>query len=442
MVELFSSGLLSIWLEMTGVKPTQVNISEILTWQGVPLLAFAPESDKKAKATIDRYLQQLAAQGRAIPEQGIWMQSGQSLIFDRQGAIARPAASLTKIATTLAALETWGPQHRFETLISARGKTNNGVLEGDLVVEGNGDPFFVWEESIALAHTLNRIGIRKVTGNLLISGKFYMNYQFNSLTAGQLLQLGLNGQKVPNSAFKLPAGSPRPQVAIAGTVQLATVPESARTLLVRHQSLSLVQILKQMNIYSNNEMAEMLAKSLGGAPIVARLAAQGAGVEQAEIRLVNGSGLGVENQISPRAVVGMFGKIQRYLQPHGLTVADLFPVAGYDRQGTLLTRRLPPHTVVKTGTLNDVSALAGAIPTRDRGLVWFAIINRGVGFESFRTQQDRLLQNLVQDWGMTANPPAIITPTSDRTNPETKLGDLTRNQVVSDVSDRQARLAR
>ncbi|PSB05159.1 D-alanyl-D-alanine carboxypeptidase [Merismopedia glauca] len=437
MWELFSSGLIGVWLNMAGIKPSEVNLQELLTWQGVPLIAFPAESDKKAKTTINQYLKQLAAQGRVIPEQGIWMQSGVTSLFDHQGAIPRPAASLTKVATTLAALETWGPQHRFETLISAKGIVKNGVLQGDLLVDGNGDPFFVWEESVALAHTLNQIGIRQVTGNLIVSGKFYMNYQFNPLTAGQLLRQGLNGQNVPASAFKLPPGSPSPQVAIAGTVQVGSVPESTRTLLIRHQSMSLAQILKQMNIYSNNEMAEMLAKSLGGGSIVARLASQGAGVPQIEISLVNGSGLGIENKISPRAVVAMFGKIQRYLQPHNLTVADIFPVSGYDRQGTLLTRRIPAHTVVKTGTLNDVSALAGAIPTRDRGLVWFAIINRGVGFENFRTQQDRLLQSLIKIWGVASHPPAIITPTGDRTNPAEKLGDLARNQVVG---DRQARV--
>jgi len=36
-------------------------------------------------------------------------------------------------------------------------------------------------------------------------------------------------------------------------------------LLLRHQSLPLAQIIKEMNIYSNNEMAEMLAQSWGSA---------------------------------------------------------------------------------------------------------------------------------------------------------------------------------
>lgn len=431
MWELFSSGLMGVWLEMAGVKPTQVHLSELLTWQGAPIVAFSAESSPKIENTIDGYLQLLASQGRVIPEQGIWMQSGNNVLFDHQGSIPRPAASLTKVATTLASLETWGVQHRFETSIGTTGTLKNGVLTGDLVVEGTGDPFFVWEEAIALARSLNQMGIRQIKGNLVVTDKFYMNYQFNPLTSGQLLQQGLSGRNVPASAFNLPQGTLRPQVTISGVVRVGNVPEAARTLLIRHQSMTLVQILKQMNIYSNNEMAEMLAKALGGGAIVARLASQSAGVSPTEIRLINGSGLGVENQISPRAVVAMFGKIQRYLQPYELTIADLFPVSGYDRGGTLETRRLPANTVVKTGTLNEVSALAGVIPTRDRGLVWFAIVNRGLGFETFRVQQDKLLQSLSRVWGVAANPPAIVAPTGDRRNPAEKLGDLRRNQVLN-----------
>jgi len=51
-------------------------------------------------------------------------------------------------------------------------------------------------------------------------------------------------------------------VVISGSVQVAT-PVPKQILLLRHQSLPLAQIIKEMNIYSNNEMAEMLAQSLG-----------------------------------------------------------------------------------------------------------------------------------------------------------------------------------
>jgi len=78
-----------------------------------------------------------------------------------------------------------------------------------------------------------------------------------------------------------------------------------------------------MNIYSNNEMAEMLAPSLGSA-VSSNFLPLPLGA-QSEIQLVNGSGLGVANRISPRAVCAMFVAIQRELLL--AEVAD-FPVAG------------------------------------------------------------------------------------------------------------------
>jgi D-alanyl-D-alanine carboxypeptidase/D-alanyl-D-alanine-endopeptidase (penicillin-binding protein 4) len=85
--------------------------------------------------------------------------------------------------------------------------------------------------------------------------------------------------------------------------------------------------------------------------------------------------------------------------------------------------------VVKTGTLNEVSALAGVLPTRDRGLVWFALINRGTDIEDLRRQQDRLLQLLTQQWGSVTSSPIALTPTAP-VDMKTILGDDRRNEVL------------
>jgi D-alanyl-D-alanine carboxypeptidase/D-alanyl-D-alanine-endopeptidase (penicillin-binding protein 4) len=437
MLQLFSSGLMALWLEMAGVKPGSVNDAPLLVWQGIPLFVLPTEPNPAVKNTVQQYLQGLSAKKMVVASQGVWMQSGPSLLTDHQGTVPLPAASLTKIATTLAALETWGPSHQFETLISGTGPISNGVLQGDLVITGKGDPFFVWEEAIALGNTLNQMGIRRVAGNLVINGDFYMNYQFNPTLAGQMLKQGLNSSTWNKDAqiqyFLMPKGTVKPQVAIAGNVKFVgagSYLNPKQILLVRHHSMTLTQILKEMNIYSNNDMAEMLAKSLGGAAVVSQVAAKSAGFPPEEIQLVNGSGLGVQNQISPRAICTMLMTIERYLQPHNLTIADIFPVAGRDRRGTLQARHVPAATVVKTGTLNDVSALAGVMPTRDRGLVWFAIINRGNDVEDLRVKQDLLLQSLLQQWGVAPVLPAAITPATDAMDAFRHLGDRSRNEIM------------
>lgn len=374
--------------------------------------------DPATNKQIQQYLNGLAAKGHLSGLQGVWIQSGNTLLANHQGTVPLPAASVTKVATTLAALETFGPDHRFVTLISATGPIYEGVLQGDLVVKGGEDPFFVWEEAIALGNLLNRLGIRRVAGNLIVVGKFYMNFEVNPLTAGKMLQQGLNYQnwstEVETQYQTLPPDTPRPQVIINGFVRFALEnPANAQTL-VRHYSFPLAELLKKMNRYSNNLMADMIANTVGGASQVALKAADRAGVPRAEIQLVNGSGLGVANQISPRAAVAMFLAIARYLDPYNMTVADLFAIVGED-EGILDTRpRIPQLAVVKSGSLNNVSALAGALPTRDEGTVWFAIMNFGNDLVGFRAEQEALLQTFVKHWGTVSSPPSELKPLPER----------------------------
>ncbi len=183
----------------------------------------------------------------------------------------------------------------------------------------------------------------------------------------------------------------------------------------------MAELLKQMNIYSNNVMAQMLAESVGGAAVVAEIAAKAAKVDTQEVQLINGSGLGVENRISPRASVGMLMAMEEKLQDNPLNVADLFPMGGRDTTGTVQWRNLPDGVAVKTGTLAQVSALAGVIPTKERGQVWFSIINHGPNVDRFRVEQDRLLQKLAQHWNLTP----VVSPVK-ATQP-IKLGDPKRN---------------
>jgi len=400
MLKLFASGVFSLWLEAAGIKSPTFQPSNVSTASALLL-----GQDPVTATVVKRYLQQLSAKGFSEAQQGVWIQSGNQLLATQQGSTPLPAASLTKVATSLVALQTWGPQHQFITQIGTTGAVQKGILKGDLVVQGVGDPLFIWEEAINLGNTLNRIGIRQVTGDLVIVGGFTMNYESDPMVAGNLLREGLNvttwGEEAQSQYSTMPRGTLRPQVVIQGNVQLQPRPPVQQRLLVRHRSLPLSQLLKQMNIYSNNAMAETLAASLGGAEVVAQRAAIAADVPQSEIQLINGSGLGTANRMSPRAACGMFQAIERQLQPFKLTAADFFPVAGRDR-GTLEARQLPPATVVKTGTLADVSTLAGVIPTRKYGPIWFSIMNRGDAVDDFRVRQDLLLQNLRTHWGTTA----------------------------------------
>ena len=72
------------------------------------------------------------------------------------------------------------------------GTIENGVLMGDLIVEGGDDALFVWEEAIALGNTLEQMGISRVTGDLIVTNGFSMNFESNSQQSGQWLKESLN----------------------------------------------------------------------------------------------------------------------------------------------------------------------------------------------------------------------------------------------------------
>jgi len=389
------------------------------------------QPDPVAKQAIASMLNDLKQAGIINPDQGAWIQSYDGAIASgRLSNRPLPSASLTKNVTTLAALQTWGSNHRFITNISTTGTITGDTLKGDLIIEGNSDPFFVWEEAIALGNKLNQLGIKRVQGNLIITGRFSMNFETDLQESANFLRLAFDSSRwegeVAEQYATMPVGTPKPQLVILGNVK--TVPNltvanlSTSKLLIRHASLPLWQILKRMNTFSNNAMAETLASQLGGGKRVAAIAANATGIPISEIRLINGSGLGQANQISPRATVAIMMAVHNRAQVEGLTLADLYPSSDCNC-GTIEGRKLPKGAIVKTGTLSDVSSLAGIVQTQEHGAIWFAIVNRGDGdIDTFHRLQDRVLQALVTKWGLPKLPTASFA--------ETPWRDSDRNEIV------------
>jgi len=122
---------------------------------------------------------------------------------------------------------------------------------------------------------------------------------------------------------------------------------------------------------------------------------------QSEITLGDGAGTDPTNRLSPRAAVKLLRALEAELKKSGNGLTDILPVAGID-DGTLRRRLDGPdevgRVVGKTGTYGDygASALVGAIPTSDRGTVYFAILNHGVPVPEARKRQDRFVRALLQ----------------------------------------------
>src|SRR5712692_1690512 len=103
-----------------------------------------------------------------------------------------PASSI-KLATALAALKTFGPEHRFLTSVWASGKIDQatGTLAGDLIVAGH-DPSFHYEHAVMLARELNELGIRTISGKLIVSPGFTMNFDWSTKRSGEQLRDALD----------------------------------------------------------------------------------------------------------------------------------------------------------------------------------------------------------------------------------------------------------
>jgi len=75
-----------------------------------------------------------------------------------------PPASVAKAITALYALDVLGPSHRFVTRLVTTGLVSGGVLSGDLILVGGGDPTLDTNALAAMAKALKDKGIREVRG--------------------------------------------------------------------------------------------------------------------------------------------------------------------------------------------------------------------------------------------------------------------------------------
>ncbi len=80
------------------------------------------------------------------------------------GDLGLPPASVAKALTALYALDVLGPEFRFETKLVADGAIENGVLNGDLILVGGGDPLLDTDALATMAANLREVGITEVRG--------------------------------------------------------------------------------------------------------------------------------------------------------------------------------------------------------------------------------------------------------------------------------------
>ncbi|WP_158227189.1 D-alanyl-D-alanine carboxypeptidase/D-alanyl-D-alanine endopeptidase [Mangrovitalea sediminis] len=114
----------------------------------------------------------LQAKGARVSAIAVDLESGK-VIGQRNAQTRLTPASVSKLYTAAAALGQWGPDHRFVTRLLVTGPLDKGVLRGDLIFMGAGDPTLEDRDLWSLVSALRHQGVREVDGHLVINESLF-----------------------------------------------------------------------------------------------------------------------------------------------------------------------------------------------------------------------------------------------------------------------------
>ena len=398
-------------------------------------------------------------------------------------------ASLTKLLTTYAALDLLGPAWTWSTPVWLDGTVRDGVLDGNLVIKGSGDPKLVPERLWLLLRRVQQLGVREIRGDIVLDRSAFAVPEQNAadfdgealrpynvradalLLAYRSVLIGFTPDaargvawvsvdpplagvavepSVPLSAapcadwrgelkadfadparlrlagsFPTACGERTWPVAyaeprrydervlvglwremggrFAGTVRDGSAPATPPTF--TSVSPALAEVVREINKFSNNVMAQQLFLTLGwwrngkGTPdasreVLRRWLAERIGRHAEGAVIDNGSGLSRETRLSAQQLARVLQSA--WSSPVMPDLVASLPVAGID--GTMTRSKAPPGRAhLKTGSLRDVAGVAGyVLAASGRRYVLVAIVNHP-NANAARPAIDALVQWVVQD---------------------------------------------
>ena len=349
------------------------------------------------------------------------LDSGRAL-YSKRATIPRMPASVEKLYTSATALERLGPDGVLTTRALASVTPDEfGAIDGNLYLRGAGDPTFDSTAAGRLAAGLVDAGVTQVTGRVIGDETFFDGLRgppstgfATSYDVGPLSALtfnrGFTGKRTPlfqsspprYAAQALTKALRKRGVGVGRAARTGATPSTA-VALAGVDSPTIARIITSMNLPSDNFIAETLIKTLGATYRADGSTSSGARVVRSTIAqlgirtsAVDGSGLSRSNRTSPKAVVSLLTAMDE--SELAAPFEASLPVAG--RSGTLFDRMrrtaARDNCQAKTGTLSNVSALAGYCRTRDGGRVAFAFLMNYVYPWSARRLQDNMTSALAR----------------------------------------------
>ena len=378
----------------------------VLSARRVPALLAAPVADRRLAAALDLIL--AAQDGTSCLDVA---SAGRSVYARAADELLTPA-SVEKLLTAVAAIEVLGADARLRTTVVAAAGPDGGVVAGDLWLVGGGDAllstadyprrFRFQPQAVtsveALADAVVAAGITRVEGRLLGDESRYDTERyidawparfFEQDQTGPMSALSVNDGWLtypPQWDVRVPDEVPAPDpaahaagvltellrargVTVVGGAGSATAPPDAVEV-AAVESVPMDEYVAHVLRMSDSHAAELLLKEIAvgagrpgtsadGAAVVAEVVG-GLGLPSPAPVVVDGSGLASENHVSCGYVRSLLDR----LGPDAVPFEGL-PVAG--QTGTLSIRFLDSPATgrlrAKTGTLNQVTALAGFLDT-------------------------------------------------------------------------------
>lgn len=336
----------------------------------LPLQGWAQEDSLGITQALE-LLQQAEQRGEARYGVSVWRVDQPQPLLDYHATGRFTPASVTKIFSSATALIALGADYQFPTEIGYRGTIREGgVLEGDLIIVGHGDPSLeskhyprrkgLLYEQVYLA--LQRVGIRQIRGRIVVDasaycdegyldvwpredwGRRYAPAVYGVNLCDNIMQVGISAQEVAKGAKE---------------------PTFVHPSTPGHQWQMDVQLVKRGNRLSiSADRDSRTTRRLSG-----RLAR---GRSQRQIISCDLS--------NPAMALAL--QLAQHLGKHGIELSECQSVAYYDKSApvltTLLDIYLSPHLseLIRTCNYHSVNLYAEAL-LRSTGNRFGAVQQRG-----------------------------------------------------------------
>ncbi len=342
----------------------------------------------------------MATHGLAAGDSGYLVLDGAGRDVDENDAdVPRAPASTIKVLTAAVAIATLGPEARLTTRLVAQGPLHDGVIAGGVALVGGGDPVLSSADLDEAAATLENLGVRRVHGDLLIDATAFTGPEFNphwaaaerpfayaagtssvSVDEGTRVDVRTGQRRaVPDNvayAGSVLASRLRAHgIAIDGSIRSGHAHDG--TVLWTHESPPLSMLITKMLVESDNHIAEQLLREVGR--VAGGVGSEESGIAQlraylvrnhvptAGLQLYDGSGLTLDNRVTPRTMATLLWRIQGTAE--GDRIHAALPAIENDSAS-----REPGRILAKTGNVNDVRGLVGYVD-RDAGALSFAFLD-------------------------------------------------------------------